>query len=91
MMVAVSGEGAWSVTTSAARPHLHRLGRPDRRHVPGVAAGVRFVADAVGHTADIVYSVLEKTTSLDQRELALGCAGRTGGALWFHFEVTQIS
>ena len=46
---------------------------------------------AVGRMADVVYSVLEKTTSRDQRELALVAAQDDLVEPRFHFEVTQIS
>ena len=91
MMVAVSGEGAWSVTT----PLLGRTftGSGDLTAAMFLASLLASgsVADAVGHTADIVYSVLEKTTSLDQRELALVAAQDDLVEPRFHFEVTQIS
>lgn len=89
-MIAVNGEGAWRVTT----PLLGRTftGSGDLTTAVFLAALLEpgSLADAVGRTADIVYSVLEKTTSLDQRELALVAAQDDLVAPRFHFEVTRV-
>ena len=89
-MVAVSDDGAWSVTT----PLLGRTftGSGDLTSSMFLAALLESgdVAQAVGRTADIVYSVLEKTTGLDQRELALVAAQDDLVDPRFHFEVTRI-
>lgn len=89
-MVAVSDDGAWSVTT----PLLGRTftGSGDLTSSMFLAALLETgdVAVAVGRTADIVYSVLERTTALDQRELALVAAQDDLVAPRFHFEVDQV-
>lgn len=70
-MVAVSGSGAWKVTT----PLLGRLftGSGDLTASMFLAAYLETGSPekSVGRTADIVYSVLELTTDLGLRELAL--------------------
>lgn len=89
-MVAVSDDGAWSVTT----PLLGRkfTGSGDLTSAMFLAALLETgdVAAAVGRTADVVYSVLERTTALDQRELALVAAQEDLVAPRFGFEVTQV-
>lgn len=89
-MVAVNSEGAWSVTT----PLLGRTftGSGDLTSSMFLAALLESgsVADAVGRTADIVYSVLERTTALDQRELALVAAQDDLVAPRHHFEVKRV-
>ncbi|WP_454229829.1 hypothetical protein, partial [Propioniciclava flava] len=45
---------------------------------------------AIGRTASIVYSLLKKTTDLDQRELALVPAQGELVAPSFTFEVTRV-
>ena len=89
-MVAVSDDGAWSVTT----PLLGRTftGSGDLTSSMFLAALLETgdVEAAVGRTADIVYSVLEKTTALDQRELALVAAQDDLVAPRHHFEVTRV-
>lgn len=89
-MVAVSEAGAWAVTT----PLLGRTftGSGDLTASMFLAAYLELgsVPDAVGRTADIVYSVLERTTALDQRELALVAAQEDLVAPRFHFPVTQV-
>ncbi len=71
MMIAVSDEGAWAVTT----PMLERAftGSGDLTASVFLASllGGDPLERAVGRTADVVYSVLEKTTELGRRELAL--------------------
>ena len=44
----------------------------------------------MGRTADVVYSVLERTTQLDQRELALVAAQDDLVSPRFTFEVTRL-
>lgn len=89
-MVAVSDDGAWSVTT----PLLGRTftGSGDLTSSMFLAALLETsdVAAAVGRTADVVYSVLEKTTALDQRELALVEAQDDLVTPRFHFEVAKV-
>lgn len=90
MMVAVNGEGAWGVTT----PLLERTftGSGDLTAAMFLAALLETgsVADAVGRTASIVYSVLERTTALDQRELALVAAQADLVEPRFAFEVSRL-
>ena len=89
-MVAVNSEGAWSVTT----PLLGRTftGSGDLTTSVFLAAVLASgsVADAVGRTADVVYSVLERTTQLDQRELALVAAQDDLVTPRHRFEVTRL-
>ncbi len=89
-MVAVSDDGAWAVTT----PLLGRTftGSGDLTSSMFLAALLESgdVAAAVGRTADVVYSVLELTTGLDQRELALVAAQEDLVSPRFHFEVTRV-
>ncbi|MDO5533430.1 MAG: pyridoxal kinase PdxY [Propionibacteriaceae bacterium] len=89
-MVAVSDDGAWSVTT----PLLGRAftGSGDLTSSMFLAALLERgdVEYAVGRTADIVYSVLELTTGLDQRELALVAAQDDLVSPRFHFDVTRV-
>ncbi|MFV0451646.1 MAG: pyridoxal kinase PdxY [Propioniciclava sp.] len=89
-MVAVSPDGAWAVTT----PLLGRAftGSGDLTAAMFLAAYLSSgsVAEAVGRTADIVYSVLEHTTGLDRRELSLVAAQEDLVSPRFHFEVTRV-
>ena len=89
-MLAVSDDGAWSVTT----PLLGRTftGSGDLTSSMFLAALLETgdVAAAVGRTADVVYSVLERTTALDRRELALVEAQDDLVTPRFHFEVTKV-
>lgn len=89
-MVAVDAAGAWSVTT----PLLGRTftGSGDLTAAMFLSAWLesRSVEQAVGRTADVVYSVLERTTGLDQRELALVAAQDDLVAPRFTFEVTRV-
>lgn len=70
-MIAVEGDSAWIVTT----PKLDRTftGSGDVTAAAFLAhyLRTRSVPQALGATADIMYSLLELTTRLDQRELAL--------------------
>ena len=90
MMVAVDGEGAWKVTT----PLLGRTftGSGDLTTSMFLAALLETgsLADAVGRTADIVYSALDVTTRLDQRELALVAAQDQLVSPDHHFEVVRV-
>lgn len=90
MMVAVDGEGAWGVTT----PLLGRTftGSGDLTAAMFLAARLETgsTARAVGRTAAIVYSVLERTTGLDRRELALVAAQSDLVAPRFTFEVEPL-
>lgn len=89
-MVAVDGEGAWSVTT----PHLARTftGSGDLTTSMFLAAWLETgsIEEAVGRTAAVVYSVLERTTSLGQRELALVAAQADLVTPRFAFEVSRL-
>lgn len=89
-MLAVNGEGAWAVTT----PLLGRTftGSGDLTAAMFLAAYLDSgsVQVAVGRTADIVYSVLERTTSMDERELRLVAAQDDLVAPRFHFDVTRV-
>lgn len=89
-MLAVDGSGAWRVTT----PLLGRTftGSGDLTSSMFLAAllDTGSLPDAVGRTADIVYSVLDVTTRLDQRELALVAAQDELVAPSHHFEVVRI-
>lgn len=89
-MVGVDGEGAWTVTT----PLLGRTftGSGDLTAAVFLASLLDFgsLPDAVGRTADIVFSVLDVTTSLDQRELALVAAQTELVAPSCHFEVVRL-
>ncbi len=88
-MVAVNGEGAWSVTT----PLLERTftGSGDLTTSMFLAALMETgsAEQAVGRTADIVYSVLDRTTGLGRRELALVQAQDDLVAPRFHFNVAR--
>lgn len=74
-MLAVTGEGAWTVTT----PKLERTftGSGDLTAAMFLAHYLRTggdVADAVGRTANVVYSVLKATTDSGESELQLVAA-----------------
>ncbi|MFP5415369.1 MAG: pyridoxal kinase PdxY [Actinomycetes bacterium] len=90
MMVAVDEEAAWTVTT----PHLERsfTGSGDLTSSMFLAAWLETgsVQDAVGRTAAVVYSVLERTTALGQRELALVAAQDDLVEPRFTFEVARV-
>lgn len=90
-MVAVNGEGAWKVTT----PLLGRTftGSGDLTAAMFLAAllDTGSLPQAVGRTADIVFSVLEVTTRLDCRELQLVAAQDEIAHPSHHFEVEQIA
>lgn len=90
-MVAVGEQGAWKVTT----PLLGRIftGSGDLTSAMFLAAylDTGSLSEAVGRTADIVFSVLELTTRLDRRELALVAAQDLIVRPDHHFEVTEIT
>lgn len=90
-MVAVDASGAWKVTT----PRLERLftGSGDLTAAMFLAAFLETgsPAESVGRTADIVYSVLELTTRLGQREPALVAGQELLVNPAHHFDVTQIA
>lgn len=90
-LIAVSGEGAWRVTTPRLErnftgsgdvtaalflAHLLRAERPDQ---------------ALGATADAVYSLLRVTTDLNSAELALVAAQSELVEPTHHFEVEQLA
>ncbi len=89
-MLAVDAEGAWSVTT----PLLERsfTGSGDLTASVFLASLLESgsLEAAIGRTASIVYSLLKKTTDLDQRELALVPAQGELVAPSFTFEVTRV-
>lgn len=89
-MVAVSEEGAWAVTT----PLLGSVftGSGDLTSSMFLASWLATGSPeaSVSRTADIVYSVLERTTALKQRELALVAAQDDLVAPRFHFEARRI-
>ena len=90
MMVAVGEQGAWSVTT----PLLERsfTGSGDLTASVFLASLLEdeSLETAVGRTAAVVYSVLEKTTELGRRELALVPAQNELIAPSHTFEVRRL-
>ncbi len=89
-MLAVTGEGAWQVTT----PRLDRTftGSGDLTAAMFLAHWLRTqsAADAVGATADIVYSVLKQTADSGLSELELVAAQDEIVTPTYHFDVTQV-
>ncbi|MFV0405475.1 MAG: pyridoxal kinase PdxY [Propioniciclava sp.] len=89
-LLAVTDEGAWGVTT----PLLGRTftGSGDLTSAVFLAAylDTGSAARAVGRTANVVYSVLERTTSQDERELALVAAQDDLVNPRYTFEVNQL-
>lgn len=89
-MLAVTGEGAWHVTT----PRLGRgfTGSGDLTAAMFLAHYLRTesVAQAVGQTADIVYSVLKQTSDSGLPELQLVAAQDEIVAPTYHFDVRQV-
>ncbi len=89
-MLAVTGEGAWQVTT----PRLDRTftGSGDLTAAMFLAHWLRTqsAADAVGATADIVYSVLKQTADSGLSELQLVAAQDEIVTPTYHFDVTQV-
>ncbi|MFT3969809.1 MAG: pyridoxal kinase PdxY [Micropruina sp.] len=89
-MLAVTGEGAWQVTT----PRLDRTftGSGDLTAAMFLAHWLRTqsAADAVGATADIVYSVLKQTADSGLPELQLVAAQDEIVTPTYHFDVHQV-
>jgi pyridoxine kinase len=90
VMIALSGAGAWQVTT----PKLDRAftGSGDVTTAVFLAHYLASgsVPDALGKTADIVYSLLERTTAIGQQELALVAAQDELVNPSHHFEVVAL-
>ncbi|HMR20932.1 MAG TPA: pyridoxal kinase PdxY [Micropruina sp.] len=88
-MLAVTGEGAWQVTT----PRLDRTftGSGDLTAAMFLTHWLRTqsAAQAVGATADIVYSVLKQTADSGLPELQLVAAQDEIVTPTYHFDVTQ--
>ena len=88
-MLAVTGEGAWQVTT----PRLDRTftGSGDLTAAMFLPHWLRTqsAAQAVGATADIVYSVLKQTADSGLPELQLVAAQDEIVTPTYHFDVTQ--
>lgn len=89
-MVAVDADGAWSVTTPLLGRAFTGSGDLTAAMFLSTWLGSGSIEQAVGHTASVVYSVLERTTQLDQRELALVAAQDDLVAPRFTFEVTRL-
>ena len=89
-MLAVTGEGAWQVVT----PRLDRIftGSGDLTAAMFLANYLRSgsAAEAVGQTADIVYSVLKQTSESGLSELQLVAAQDEIVSPTYHFDVTQV-
>ncbi len=89
-MLAVTGEGAWQVTT----PRLDRTftGSGDLTAAMFLAHLLRThsAAAAVGATADIVYSVLKQTADSGLPELQLVAAQDEIVTPTYHFDVHQV-
>ncbi len=89
-MLAVTGEGAWQVTT----PRLDRTftGSGDLTAAMFLAHWLRTqsAAEAVGATADIVYSVLKQTADSGLPELQLVAAQDEIVTPTYHFDVHQV-
>ncbi|MFT4227754.1 pyridoxal kinase PdxY [Micropruina sp.] len=89
-MLAVTGEGAWQVTT----PRLDRTftGSGDLTAAMFLAHWLRTqsAAEAVGATADIVYSVLKQTADSGLSELQLVAAQDEIVTPTYHFDVHQV-
>lgn len=89
-MLAVNGEGAWQVTT----PRLDRTftGSGDLTAAVFLAHYLRTesVAEALGQTADVVYSVLKLTADSGSLELQLVAAQDEIVTPTYHFDVTQV-
>lgn len=89
-MVAVNGEGAWAVTTPLLDAAF--TGSGDLTASMFLAAWLETGSPeaSVSRTADVVYSVLERTTALRQRELALVAAQDDLIAPRFRFEARRV-
>ncbi len=89
-LLAVNGEGAWQVTT----PRLDRTftGSGDLTAAVFLAHYLRTesVAEALGQTADVVYSVLKLTADSGSLELQLVSAQDEIVTPTYHFDVTQV-
>ncbi|MBK8445740.1 MAG: pyridoxal kinase PdxY [Micropruina sp.] len=89
-VLAVNGEGAWQVTT----PRLDRTftGSGDLTAAVFLAHYLRTesVAEALGQTADVVYSVLKLTADSGSLELQLVSAQDEIVTPTYHFDVTQV-
>ncbi len=89
-MLTVTGEGAWQVTT----PRLDRTftGSGDLTAAMFLAHWLRTqsAAEAVGATADIVYSVLKQTADSGMPELQLVAAQDEIVTPTYHFDVHQV-
>ena len=89
-MLAVTADGAWHVTT----PRLDRsfTGSGDLTAAMFLAHYLRTgsVAQAVGRTADIVYSVLKQTADSGLPELQLVAAQDEIVSPTYHFDVHQV-
>ena len=89
-MLAVTGEGAWQVVT----PRLDRTftGSGDLTAAIFLAHWLRTqsAAEAVGATADIVYSVLKQTADSGLSELQLVAAQDEIVTPTYHFDVTAV-
>ncbi len=89
-MLAVTGAGAWQVTT----PRLDRTftGSGDLTAAMFLAHWLRTqsAAEAVGATADIVYSVLKQTADSGLSELQLVAAQDEIVTPTYHFDVHQV-
>ncbi len=89
-MLAVTGEGAWQVTT----PRLDRTftGSGDLTAAMFLAHWLRTqsASQAVGATADIVYSVLKQTADSGLPELQLVAAQDEIVTPTYHFDVHQV-
>ncbi len=89
-MLAVTGEGAWQVTT----PRLDRTftGSGDLTAAMFLTHWLRTqsAAQAVGATADIVYSVLKQTADSGLPELQLVAAQDEIVTPTYHFDVTRV-
>lgn len=90
-MLAVDADGAWAVTT----PLLGRTftGSGDLTSSMFLAALTegKTLAEALGQTADIVFSVLKVTTDADKRELQLVSAQDELVNPSHHFEVVEVT
>ena len=89
-MLAVTGAGAWQVTT----PRLDRVftGSGDITAAMFLAHWLRTrsAAEAVGATADVVYSVLKQTAESGLPELQLVAAQDEIVSPTYHFDVHQV-
>ncbi|WP_040160705.1 pyridoxal kinase PdxY [Nigerium massiliense] len=89
-LIAVDGEGAWRVRTP--RMNYYYTGSGDLTSAMFLHHWLRSrsLPEALGRTADVVYSVLEKTKELGRRELALVQGQDLLANPTAHFEVMPI-